>query len=245
MPKVGDFGLCTFPSQRDNPDAYGTPGTPGAIAPEVVGPLFELRENRKRFLTSKTNVWGVGGTVMGLMDSILPFGPSHRFDSQDLIEPIFREPWSEGYSRPLRQLVKHCLRYNPDDRPTFDSLLLIIQSYTAHGANGSSDYSSGLRRANMEAREWGQYPIAIWPDAFRLGERFAKVPLPPWAMRYGHKRPSFQLPRPPFENKPDELGGPAGNELFVNKRKREMDLDGIDMVKSTRRRDDGHHGRSY
>lgn len=129
--KLGDFGLATYRRLAENmPKVYIGRGTPGYFPPEQM--LHYHGRQPRPHLNAKTNVWGVGITVMTLMNLNAPAG-NQQFkqaatdELNPLLVPDFTSAAIAGYSAPLRDLVRACVQYRQDDRPTFTSLLTSLR----------------------------------------------------------------------------------------------------------------------
>jgi serine/threonine protein kinase len=154
--KLGDFGLATYrrlaENQRNlNSNTYIGRGTPGFFAPEQKPQYHGRRPN----LNAKTNVWGVGITVMALMNlnvyaGHLQFQQAATDESDPLLVPAFTPAAIAEYSPELRQMVQACVQYRQNDRPSFTSLLTSLRHYTGL-APGYRDHALGARFGTRKA----------------------------------------------------------------------------------------------
>ena len=150
--KLGDFGMATYHhlAQR-RPTAYIGRGTGGFFAPEQ---KQNYHGQKRPHLNAKTNVWGVGITVMALMNldttaGNLQFRQAANNESDPLLVPDFTPAAVAGYSAPLRQMVRSCMQYKQDDRPEFATLLTNLRQYTVP-TPGLRDYALGARFATRD-----------------------------------------------------------------------------------------------
>lgn len=145
--KLGDYGLAfeTWLHDHDNPRSYLDTGTTGYMAPEQVG-------GSTARLTAKTNVFGVGITVMTMMSRHRQPGvrdewaAARKGSRADEDHPCLRDSEASDYSDELVQLVTECVSYLPRDRPTFEELRDTISEYTrGEGASQEDDLAQGMR----------------------------------------------------------------------------------------------------
>lgn len=148
-PVLGDFGLAIYSGPNDpfNPKAYLECGTHGYFAPEQrdmydrgtgYQPAYQPR------LTEKTNVWEVAKTIMDLMN--LEETDQPRFcitQNEDADFECYFNAHGLRYSKTLRKLVKKCLAYVPDDRPSFVELKRMIGRQTGGPPDGGTGPGAG------------------------------------------------------------------------------------------------------
>jgi serine/threonine protein kinase len=144
---LGDLGLATD-VRRLRPGARG--GTEGFIAPEVENSLLDYD------VTHKADIWGVGMIIWHLMfphtekkSNKIRWDPNgsrsrpHEWGAAELRMAAVRNfniidgdtfPQGTGvisnrhvYSHRLHELVRRCLRTNPDERPDFHELRWKVQ----------------------------------------------------------------------------------------------------------------------
>lgn len=151
--KVGDFGISAYRHlAKRRPQAYIGRGTGGFYAPEQ---KVEYHGQERPHLNTKTNVWGVGITVMALMNldtaaGALQFREAATDETDPLLIPDFTPAAIAGYSAQLRHLVRSCVQYNQDDRPEFSKLFASVRQCTVP-TPGLKDYALGARFATMHA----------------------------------------------------------------------------------------------
>jgi serine/threonine protein kinase len=149
--KLGDYGLAVETSSSDtrNPGDLTGAGTPSYQAPEQI---YVQGANNPPRLTSKTDVFGVGITVMRLMSlyhnvgveddwSAARGGSRHPSAFPQLPDEALKE-----YSEELVNLVYDCVDYDQRDRPSFSEVRNTILHYT-QGAGGlpQNDLARGMR----------------------------------------------------------------------------------------------------
>lgn len=149
--KLGDFGLATYRRLAENRhklsnNNYIGRGTLGFQAPEQVQ---QYHAKHRPNLNAKTNVWGVGITVMALMNLTVNAGhPQFREaatdESHPALVPAFTPAAIAEYSSELRKMVQACMQFKQDDRPDFASLLASLRHYTGL-APGYRDRALGAR----------------------------------------------------------------------------------------------------
>lgn len=167
--KLGDFGLATYRRLAENQrnldsNTYIGRGTPGFFAPEQKPRYHGRRPN----LNAKTNVWGVGITVMALMNlnvaaGHLQFQQAATDVSDPLLVPAFTPAAIAVYSPELRQMVQACVQYRQDDRPSFTSLLTSLRHYTGL-APGYRDRALGARFGTRKALPAGLSLLGGLPE---------------------------------------------------------------------------------
>lgn len=75
---------------------------------------------------------------------------------QDLSTLRFPEYLRNRYSKRLRHLIRDCLKYDPDDRPTFDDILASIRKAVA-----KKGVDQGLREAEWWDERWTRDEFAL------------------------------------------------------------------------------------
>ena len=155
--KLGDFGLATYRRLAENRhklsnNKYMGRGTRGFQAPEQ---MQQYHATYRPNLNAKTNVWGVGITVMALMNLTvnagrLQFLEAATHESHPARVPAFTPAAVAEYSSELRQMVQACVQFRQDDRPDFTSLLASLRHYTGL-APGYRDRALGARFGTRDA----------------------------------------------------------------------------------------------
>jgi len=150
--KVADFGHSVDDRRDANYDYRGR-GTITYMSPE------QLEDNRyhgqypRDPVNTKTNVWGVGITVMSLMDlgqepGNLTFEKAATNENHPSLVPQFSPNARAKYSATLRNMVIHCLQYRQVNRPTFRTLRTQLDAVTGLGGPQATDLAQGARFAN-------------------------------------------------------------------------------------------------
>jgi len=153
--KLADFGLSTYQSLAKKSHVrkkYIERGTPRYFAPESKP---EYHGKHRPHLNAKTNVWGVGITVMALMNldggaGYLEFREAAEDELDPSLVPDFMPAAIAQYSTPLRNMVRACLQYRQDDRPSFKSLLGSLEIHTGLDL-GRGDRARGARSGTRDA----------------------------------------------------------------------------------------------
>jgi serine/threonine protein kinase len=108
--KLCDFGWCSPPG---DPNRHLLAGTYEYMAPEVV---------KREYYGTKIDIWSMGVLAFELLHRYTPFkGPNSAIISSNIIAGQFTIDYN--VSPNFRDFIKACLAYNPDDRPTAQSLL--------------------------------------------------------------------------------------------------------------------------
>jgi serine/threonine protein kinase len=124
-PKIADFGAAVH--ARTSPPRekayYNNAGTVDNFPAEQHPAL------NSRVVSSKSNVWGVANIVGSLIWKTsgfdnLDYGQSEK----GISEPEFNGDHFMSYSLELLDLIRECMRYDPDDRPDFPTLLRSIRN---------------------------------------------------------------------------------------------------------------------
>lgn len=150
-PKIGDFGLALYVTDdgQRNPGSYPFNGTPGNMPPEMLESNIDARHGVP--LSSKTNVWGIGNIIGSMMwwptEVKLYEGLRGLTYEHGAAEPSFDDHEQEAYSKPLRDLVLWCMKYDQDGRPTSAELLRRIRALR-------DSHNAGLREADAGDQAW-------------------------------------------------------------------------------------------
>ncbi|KAM3425459.1 hypothetical protein BST61_g7405 [Cercospora zeina] len=193
MIKLGDFGMTTILSTslaRRLPGVnYLHSGTRFCFAPEQLS----LTSNGVHEIGSKTNVWGIGIILWGLMHSrrggsfrdIYNRTPNADGDyvPRDPQTATFSADHQTHYSQELRTLVLRCLSPKTGDRPDFDELRMAIVLETNSTPYGV-DQSKGLRDADARHPRFGSdlYALKLSEERYAmytyLSRSLARAPVP-------------------------------------------------------------------
>lgn len=148
--KLADFGTA-FDAFRNYPlDQNLDVGTPGYLAPEQLSRYYG---QTRPILNENTNVWGVGITIMALMNldinaGELDFRGAAISDTHPSLVPKFNAHAQSRYSEDLRELVTWCLQYRQYHRPTFARLRTKIHQSTGL-VPGRTDLAQGARYGTL------------------------------------------------------------------------------------------------
>jgi len=176
--KLADFGLAT--DSRRNPPAdrfYRGRGTPGFLAPEQLHEDDYPGQENIPPLNSKTNVWGVGITLMVMMNmndntGSLHFEEAKTDEADPNLVPKFKQRALNVYSARLRGMVLRCVRFRQANRPTFAALLAELRAETDyHRGLIPVDHARGARHATLTNLPGSLQPLMhIDPvDAYAVG----------------------------------------------------------------------------
>lgn len=110
--KLGDFGLSKMIKSQDFASTYV--GTPFYMSPEICA---------AEKYTLKSDIWSLGCIIYELCAREPPFNAKTHFQLVQRIKEGKVAPLPEIYSPELNQVIKDCLRVNPDRRPDTAQLL--------------------------------------------------------------------------------------------------------------------------
>lgn len=179
--KLGDYGLAveTLPADTRNPDDFTGAGTPSYQAPEQI---HVQGANNPPRLTSKTDVFGVGITVMALMSRYRSVGvedgwSAAREGSRHISDlPHLTDEAAANYSDVLVDLVYDCVEYDQNNRPSFSEVRNTILHYT-QGAGGlpQNDLARGMRMNGVQQMQ----QIGLRYDRWAVGNPLIVPANPP------------------------------------------------------------------
>lgn len=153
VPKLGDFGLAAYMPGGELTD-YEIFGTIGNF-PIEQDPTMMRRKGVDWALTTKANVWGVANIIASLMKQKEGFinweSPEPSEEGPELGEVVFNEKQQDRYNEILRDLVYNCMRFDPDQRPSFAQTL---RSIRIHGPSADND---PLRDEPVDSARWGAH----------------------------------------------------------------------------------------
>ena len=135
----------TWPNDVRNPLDFTGAGTPSFEAPEQID--VEDEDYQSPLLSAKTDVFGVGITVMTLMSRWRGVGvedswSAARKGSQNPRHfPHLTHEEAADYSDDLVSVVTLCVEYEQDDRPSFKELQETISYFT----QGTAGFPPGKR----------------------------------------------------------------------------------------------------
>lgn len=177
-PYCSDFGLSFMTTEDDplNPDTYvNGGGTTGFLAPEThtYVSVPDLRPIDRFKMLAHTNVWGVGMIMfctiaLELRPDVLQFigNGEEPGDFHDVMA-------IRGYSRQLRELIRDCLRFHPDNRPTWDEVLeRIDEAMNEAGLHLCKD----LRTTAAVGEDHPEFLHHVPKDDYALGLSLLKLP---------------------------------------------------------------------
>ena len=139
------FGIVTSTHDPRNPlDFLGWDGTESWQAPEQL-PMLDRKTGKVRpvgRLGAATNVWGIGGIIVALMnrEEFLVGVEAADFVKGEA-RPRVRGEAVEAYSGELRGLVAECTAYWPEQRPGLGEVLRMVGAFT--GARDGQDVEGG------------------------------------------------------------------------------------------------------
>ena len=110
--KLGDFGLSKMIKSHDFASTYV--GTPFYMSPEICA---------AEKYTLKSDIWSLGCIIYELCSREPPFNAKTHFQLVQKIKEGKVAPLPEIYSPELSQVIKDCLKVNPDRRPDTAQLL--------------------------------------------------------------------------------------------------------------------------
>ncbi|KAK3708746.1 hypothetical protein LTR37_011267 [Vermiconidia calcicola] len=167
--RLGDFGLAIRTSDTDlnNPLAYNDDvGTPNWKAPEQL-PFVDkdtMQPSPIGRLGGRTNIWGIGAAIIRLMRrDAAPSGPSFGTKIPDM--PKLGKGVCAFYSDELCSLVRQCVQFKPNDRPTLRDLKRQIAYLTDPGS--VNDLAQGMRDQSCENSD-SPLHFAYHQDDYRI-----------------------------------------------------------------------------
>jgi NIMA (never in mitosis gene a)-related kinase 2 len=110
--KLGDFGLSKMIQSHDFASTYV--GTPFYMSPEICA---------AEKYTLKSDIWSLGCIIYELCAREPPFNAKSHFQLVQKIKEGKVAPLPDIYSPELMQVIKDCLKVNPDKRPDTAQLL--------------------------------------------------------------------------------------------------------------------------
>ncbi|KAI9172334.1 NEK kinase [Paramyrothecium foliicola] len=110
--KLGDFGLSKMIKSHDFASTYV--GTPFYMSPEICA---------AEKYTLKSDIWSLGCIIYELCSREPPFNAKTHFQLVQKIKDGKVAPLPDIYSPELNQVIKDCLKVNPDRRPDTAQLL--------------------------------------------------------------------------------------------------------------------------
>ncbi|KAF4587127.1 NEK protein kinase [Ophiocordyceps camponoti-floridani] len=110
--KLGDFGLSKMIKSHDFASTYV--GTPFYMSPEICA---------AEKYTLKSDIWSLGCIIYELCVREPPFNAKTHFQLVQKIKEAKVPPLPDVYSHELGQVIRDCLRLNPDRRPDTAQLL--------------------------------------------------------------------------------------------------------------------------
>jgi serine/threonine protein kinase len=174
--KLADFGFSIdnrrFP-RTDN--EYRGRGTAGYLSPEQLQAHDYAGQNQDP-LNTKTNVYGVGITLMAMMNlnentGALDFAEAKSNEQHPNLVPQFKLRALMRYSQTLTDMVRSCVRFRQANRPTFDTLLTSLRNATDHQPGVFPvDHALGARRATSANFPGIQLLMHLGPaDGYAVG----------------------------------------------------------------------------
>ena len=172
--RLGDFGLAIRTSENDpfNPFAYATDvGTPcwqpfEQYSLNSFGSRLPLKGHK---LGEATNVWGIGATIMRLMNrDYYPKEPTY-FDETDTFEqqePLFQNDAQNIYSPHLVKLVRSCVAFAPSRRPTLRD---IREEILLRSTPGPDDCAEGMRDGGQPLNEGNTLIFPPEEEEYKIG----------------------------------------------------------------------------
>lgn len=185
MVLVGDFGLA-FKTSKDDPNNpswfnHGW-GTSGFQAPEQFKwcDLADLSPINEWRLNAKTNVYGIGIILRCLVlnETFAEFpAPQPMWlgvGDQDTTLNFPPGGPAAHYNNTLKNLISDCLRFQPEQRPTFTNLQQRITSHTH--TPGITDFSLGMRDNSAGLQVRLAQSVLFPVDEYRIGMQRHELP---------------------------------------------------------------------
>ncbi|KAK6424303.1 hypothetical protein LTR95_016418 [Oleoguttula sp. CCFEE 5521] len=162
VPKLADFGTAYVIDPAEDATGLESRGTRNYLAPEQNG-------HDSMPLCTHTNIYGIGITLMALMNLDRETGRDIDWDRDR--KPVFDDT-AKLYTESLGELVSQCIYFDVQDRISLENLRARLEEHTAPG---DEDKSSGFRRMTAEqVHSWrnGPHDLNVRPDPYRLRMSF-------------------------------------------------------------------------
>jgi len=151
--KLADFGFPVdnrrFPRADDE---YRGRGMTGYLSPEQLQAHQHAGQSQDH-LNTKTNVYGIGITLMAMMNlnyhtGALNFAEAEWNEKHLNLVPQFKLRALMTYSKTLTDMVRSCVQFRQANRPTSGTLLTSLRNATDHQPGVlPEDFALGARRA--------------------------------------------------------------------------------------------------
>ncbi|KAK6432705.1 hypothetical protein LTR95_011124 [Oleoguttula sp. CCFEE 5521] len=163
VPKLADFGLAYVVDPAEDAIGIGGPGTRNYKAPEQEGHEYMP-------LSTQTNIYGIGITLMALMNLDKETGGNIDWDHGPF--PDFDDNGKQ-YSETLRDLLSQCTKFDVQERIGLDELRASLETLTAPGDEDLSQGFSRMPAAHTSSWRNGPHDLKLQPDPYRLTLSFA------------------------------------------------------------------------
>lgn len=124
-------------------------------------------------MTSGTNVWGIGCTLIRLINRAENGRDNPTYASRFEIHVIIHPNARKAYSQELIQTLESCVRFKSTDRISAQELLGVCQRYTGLSTNdGEIDLANGMRTRRVDPDDPNDLDLnwLLFPSAsYRLG----------------------------------------------------------------------------
>ncbi|KOS20755.1 G2-specific protein kinase nim-1 [Escovopsis weberi] len=140
--KLGDFGLSKMIKSQDFASTYV--GTPFYMSPEICA---------AEKYTLKSDIWSLGCIIYELCAREPPFNAKTHFQLSQRIKEGKVAPLPEMYSPELNQVIRDCLKVNPDRRPDTAQLLNLPIVRMVRKEKEIVELSKALRSREEAARK--------------------------------------------------------------------------------------------
>jgi serine/threonine protein kinase len=167
---LGDFGTAVFTSPTDpnNPDWYRIEITERWVAPEQLKwfDATNFDETDVHRIGEATNVYSLGLIIYTLvMRNVDPPEPTWLGDAEQ--DDTFDIPATRPYSERLKELIDHCLAFDPSARPNFDWLMQFVQVSVSENVGGMR-LANGMRTGVSLPAQRAQNLVNYVPDRYGL-----------------------------------------------------------------------------
>ncbi|KAJ6782417.1 hypothetical protein PWT90_08164 [Aphanocladium album] len=140
--KLGDFGLSKMIKSHDFASTYV--GTPFYMSPEICA---------AEKYTLKSDIWSLGCIIYELCAREPPFNAKTHYQLVQKIKEGKVAPLPEIYSPELNQVIRDCLKVNPDRRPDTVQLMNLPVVRLMRKEKEVVDYNKSLRSREEMIRQ--------------------------------------------------------------------------------------------
>ena len=154
-PVITDFGLSKSIDQKNTLFQSAVFGTPVFMAPEIV--FSESKNGVFSYDGKKSDVYSFAMLCYQLLSGIQPFRNAvNQFQLYRILSNGERPSIPDDFNANLKELIEFCWSQNPDERPSFESIIEKL---------GSQEFIEGI--GNIELDRFVSYQRRVVPRKFR------------------------------------------------------------------------------